>query len=515
MGSEILKYCLERGFLLDKEILTLLNQIDIEIARQIVERINVICKERLITKSCISKNQSAIQYAFSSEGDKKIVEKLLVNLGLQIEITKETISERQESRQDFKILQNFTERSRKIEVVDFVKHFRNRFEDMKNLLKERQELTNLISINKISEDRPGISLIGMVYSKRVTKNKNIILEIEDSTGKISVLINHNRQEVYEKAKNVLIDDVIGLKCGGSREIVFANDIIFPDVFVQEKKRSSEDEQAIFISDVHVGSINFLEKNFLKFIDWINNEGEKVRYIFMVGDNIDGVGVHPTQESFLNIKDIRDQYRKLAEYLSKIRKNIKIFICPGQHDATRLAEPQPAIEKEYSADLYALENVFPVSNPAMIEVAGLKVLMYHGDSIHDYINEIEYLRTNRGQDTPAKAVKEMLKRRHLASMHSYAVYVPDEEHDSLMIRDIPDIITTGEMHRGDIDSYNNILIICNSCWQKTTPYEEKMGNHPIPCKAHLLNLKTREVKILDFLEEEQQEKKPELAIEVKT
>ena len=32
MGNELLKYCLEKGFLLDKEMLELLNQIDIEMA---------------------------------------------------------------------------------------------------------------------------------------------------------------------------------------------------------------------------------------------------------------------------------------------------------------------------------------------------------------------------------------------------------------------------------------------------------------------------------------------------
>jgi len=83
------------------------------------------------------------------------------------------------------------------------------------------------------------------------------------------------------------------------------------------------------------------------------------------------------------------------------------------------------------------------------------------------------------------------------MHSGNVYVPGENEDSLAIKEIPDILVTGDMHRTDVDIYNNILIICCSCWQSITPFEEKVGNQPDPCKVPMLNLKTREMKILDF------------------
>ena len=83
------------------------------------------------------------------------------------------------------------------------------------------------------------------------------------------------------------------------------------------------------------------------------------------------------------------------------------------------------------------------------------------------------------------------------MHYANVYVPGEKEDALILKIIPDIITTGEMHKTDVDTYNNILIICCSCWQSTTPYEEKVGHYPDPCKVPMLNLRTREIKILDF------------------
>jgi hypothetical protein len=60
-----------------------------------------------------------------------------------------------------------------------------------------------------------------------------------------------------------------------------------------------------------------------------------------------------------------------------------------------------------------------------------------------------------------------------------------------------VLATGEVHRLDIENYNGILIITGSCWQSQTPFEEKVGNVPDPCKVPVLNLHTRELKILDF------------------
>lgn len=95
---------------------------------------------------------------------------------------------------------------------------------------------------------------------------------------------------------------------------------------------------------------------------------------------------------------------------------------------------------------------------------------------------------------------MLKRRHLAPTHGVTpsiVYVPNPQHDPMVIQEVPDVLCTGEVHRLDIETYNGVLIITGSCWQSQTEFEERVGNVPDPCKVPLLNLKTRELKILDF------------------
>ncbi len=521
INQDILKLCFQKGILLDKEVLEMISEIDDkEVVKELLDKINITCNEKIISKSFFYKNIDKLQsVVLNTENEKKIVlEKLFVNLGINLEIGRETkeieitrnIEVFPERQGKVRVLSSSILPTRKIEVEHFVRHFKNRFNVMKRLLQERWDLQNLISINKLSGHKQGC-MIGMIADKRVTKNKNVVLDMEDLTGRVRLLVNKNNAEVFEKAKEIMLDDIIAIKGAGDREMFFVNEIYYPDSALPEKHRLDKEEYVAFISDVHVGSRMFLEKNFLKFVNWINGEignekqkemAKKVKYVFMVGDTVDGVGIFPGQEEFLVIKDVAEQYKELARFLGMIRRDVTIVMCPGQHDAVRVAEPQPPVDERYARALLDLSNVICVSNPAMIEILngekrGFKILMYHGASFHGFINEIEDLRINRGHDNPARVVRHVLKRRHLAPSHSDVIYIPSENEDPLLIKDIPDLILTGDLHRPEVDLYNNILIVCSSCWQSITPFEEKMGNKPDPCKVPVLNLKTRAIKILDF------------------
>ena len=534
MSENILKVFIEKGFLLDKETLDFLNEFgDDKLASEIVNKIAVVSKKKIITKNLVNENLEKIRpilFELDSE-KKKLVDKYFVNLNISLEIKKETSLENKKENKEpilnelikgnknfIKVLSSPAIIAQKIEVSDFIKHFRNRYNLMKKILQEKSELNNLISIDKLTGNRD-FSIIGIITNKQTTKNKNIILEVEDLTGKAKLLITKNKDDVYQKSKEILLDDIIGFKCSGSKDFLYVSDFFYPDCYLKDKKRTKEDAYVLFISDIHVGSKNFLEKNFNKFTDWLNGQNAdekqkeellKIRYLFVVGDSIDGIGVYPGQEKDLAIKDIREQYEKLAGFYKKIPKHINIIQCAGQHDAVRVAEPQPPVGDDFGKPLYEVENLYLVSNPAVVEIEngncvingnhkikeGIKVLMYHGASMHGIINEIDELRLANAHSTPAKVVKHLLLRRHLAPSHGATNYIPCKE-DPLLIKDVPDILTTGDLHRTDIGSYNNVLIISNSCWQSMTAFEEKMGNVPDPCKVPILNLRTGEVRILDF------------------
>ena len=521
MTKSILKIFLEKGFLLDKEMLDFLSELkDEEIANEIINKIAIISKQKLITKNLVNQNIEKLRPIFFDLDNekKKLIERFFVNVSISVEVHKETIYEpvvenkKEIGNPPVKVISSPIVSSKKLEVKDFVRHFRNRFVFLRSLLQQKTDLENLTSIDKIGGNHRNFSIIGIVTSKSVTKNKNIILEVEDLTDKIKLLINHSKEDIFEKAKEILLDDVIGFKCSGTKEFLFANDIFYPDCFLKEKHRSEKECYAIFTSDIHVGSVNFLEKNFEKFIDWLNGIGcdekqkeilKKIRYLFIIGDNIDGVGIYPGQEKFITIKDMKEQYNILAKYLKKIPSYISIIMCPGQHDGVRVAEPQPPIGEDFGEALHSIPNLYLVSNPSMVEIentngrAGIKVLMYHGASMHPIINEIEELRLINAHQYPARVVKHLLLRRHLAPTHGEMVYIPDENEDSMLIKEIPDIVATGDLHKSDIDKYNGILIISNSCWQSITPFEEKVGNKPDPCKVPVLNLQTGAIKIIDF------------------
>jgi len=531
MGENILKLFIERGFLLDREMLEFFNELKNEdIAREIIDKIALVAKKKVITKSLISENFDKLRpVLFELEGDKKkLVERFFVNVSISVEVKKEVVVEEKEiKRSPIKIISSPILTSQKLEVKDFVRHFRNRYSFIKGLLQSRSELENLTSIDKIKGGNRVISIIGIVNKKTVTKNKNIILEVEDLTDSAKLLINQNREEVFEKAKEILVDDVIGFKCSGNKDFLFVNDLFYPDSYVKERHRSDEEVYALFTSDIHIGSSMFLQNNFEKFIDWLAcKDGDreqmelinKIKYLFIVGDNVDGVGIYPGQEKFLAIKDIKEQYKKLAEYFKKIPNHISIIMCPGQHDGVRVAEPQPPVGVDFGEPLQNIPNLYLVSNPSVIDIEGkngkqgIRVLMYHGASMHPIINEIEELRLVNAHRTPTKAVKHLLLRRHLSPMHGANVYIPNADEDPMLIREVPDIVATGDLHRTDIDKYNGILLIAGSCWQSITPFEEKVGNIPDPCKVPMLNLKTGALKILDFTEEPEEKVCVEVKVE---
>lgn len=517
--KELLKFCMEKGLLLDKDVLELFSEAaNVESVKMIIEKMRGYTKQNIITKNIFYENKDKVNELFFGlpKENQRELEKLKINLGLSIEISREKsvgekkplqVEEFSEQEAVVKILSSLPNFNEKIEVKNFVNHFRNRFVEMKNLLQEHSELDNLVSINKVSGGQ-GASIIGMIYSKNVTKNKNIIFEVEDLTGRIKVLVSKDKKELYEIAEEISLDSVMGFRGSGNSEIFFVNEIVFPETKLPYRKKSPKEEYALFIGDLHFGSKRFLKKSFLKFIDYLNGkipntpEFGKIKYLFLVGDVITGVGNYPNQETDLAVVDLEEQFSGLARLLDKIPKGIKIIISPGNHDGVRLMEPQPFLDEKYAWPLYEMENVIITHNPCFLNIgsakgfSGFNVLTYHGFSFPYYANSVPSLIKKKAMNCPEEIMKYLLKNRHLAPSHGSTQYFPLEK-DGLFIREIPDIFVSAHTHKCGISYFNNILLVSISCWEGMTPYQEKFGNMPDHCKVPMINLKTRAVKILDF------------------
>lgn len=481
--DERVKSLMERGFLLDPDVIGTLDDETYEL---------------------ISKNMNSSQTLVIN---KQIIEEL-----------KSKTEKKEISFGDFKIIKNYDDNLKKVEVFDFVEHYKIRYNFLKKILQNRTELVDVVSITRLfnKPERERVSLIGLVLNKEITKNNHIILEIEDVTASIKVLISSNNKPVYDKAKEIVLDEVIGVTGSIGNKIVFANDIFFPDVTVNGNniKKSENDEYVVFISDIHIGSKLFLEAEFLKFIKWLNGESgsseqkqisKSVKYLIIMGDVVDGVGVYPGQEDELSINELSQQYDKFAEYLKTIRSDIKIIVCPGNHDAIRLSEPQPVFDKQLAKSLWELPNVFLVTNPSVVSIgsnenfSGFNILLYHGYSFDYYIDQVDSIRNNGGYDRADLVMKFLLQKRHLAPTHTSSLFVVDPDRDYLIIDEIPDFLASGHLHKSSVSQYGKTTMICGSCWQSTTKFQEKVGHHPEPCRVPIVNLKTREVKVLKFME----------------
>jgi DNA polymerase II small subunit len=522
--KEIIKFFLKKKILINKEIIKKLSENNIDINKfyeEIKNKTNLdscLILDQYIDNFLNSENKDINwkeydkSVVLAGKGDKTIHEKFTK---IMEEPTKTEQDNTKKINPSIKIVFSYEENIKKREVQDFVTFFNKRFSHLEGLLKNRNEMQNLLSIKRVKQKREkdNISIIAIVTTKKTTKNGNIILNVEDKTESVNVLINKNKPELFRQATNIVLDEIIGVNGVNGDNIVFANNVIWPEVpSTKIIKKAEKEEYAIFLSDLHVGSSFFLEENFLKFLKWLNGEignedqkqiSEKVKYIFIIGDLVDGCGIYPGQEKELILKDIYEQYNACGDFLKKIPERIQLIICPGNHDAMRIAEPQPILYQDFAKAIWDLPNATLVSNPSMVNIAssegfsGFDVLLYHGYSFDYYVANVDEIRQNGGYDRADLIMKFLLKRRHLAPTHTSTLYIPDINKDNLVIEKIPDFFVTGHIHKTSVSSYKNITLICGSCWQSKTPFQEKVGHHPEPCRVPIVNLKSREIKIMRF------------------
>ena len=100
------------------------------------------------------------------------------------------------------------------------------------------------------------------------------------------------------------------------------------------------------------------------------------------------------------------------------------------------------------------------------------------------------------------MKFLLQRRHLAPSHGSTLYIPDPEKDHLLIDKIPDFFVTGHIHKTQVLNYRGVTAIGCGCWTGQTENQAKRGIVPDPNRVTLVNLQTREVKILNFGDEDE-------------
>ncbi len=424
------------------------------------------------------------------------------------------------------VLRNVTgESSSEGTVDDFVELFNDRYDQLSSIVRAREGFQSYTQMeNIVRHEGDQVNLVGLVNEKRRTrKNDAWIVVIEDPTGKAVIYVKDSQrnEKVIEDVERVVTDELIGvkakvpdnLKSGKRNPLVWGNEIFFPDIPISKARQSSTENQsreeasgyAVLISDLHVGSSEFLPGAFNKFIKWINGSAgnskqremaEQVKYLLIAGDLVDGIGIYPGQQKELDIESIREQYEKVAELLSRVPDDIVIIASPGNHDAVRLAEPQPALYTEVASPLREI-NVKLVGNPALLSIEGVKFLMYHGMGFDDLISADPGL----DREDAAQPMKEVMRRRHLAPIYGEPMGgrtpIAPEQKDYLVIDEIPDVLHCGHLHKYGCAEYRGVLMVNSATFQAQTSFMKRQGVDPTPGHVPLVDLETREARAINF------------------
>src|ERR687898_796480 len=375
-------------------------------------------------------------------------------------------------------------------VEGYTALFRSRYEKSLRILSLRPEskrITKIASIrqstsrngNNIKSDKSygmtgnfvsnSTSIVsGLLMSKRGKKN-GIEVVIDDFSGSLNALA--ITDELKKKASMLTLDQMVMLEVENisnnkkGLQGFIVKDIISPDIPDHLPARSKVECYAVLISDIHVGSKNLM----------------------------DGVGIFPNQDKELLETDTSKQVSHAVDLLNKIPKNLRVFIIPGNHDPGRRALPQPSLPKRDFNELYLLENFTIIGNHSMLELNGVKVLMYHGQSLDDIIA------TTPGLDysKPAEAMKILLKARHLSPIYGQRTPMAPELEDMMVITEVPDILHSGHVHVIDVQNYRGTLIVNSGAWQSQTKFQQTMGVVPTPGIAILVNLATLQPYQLSF------------------
>ena len=384
-------------------------------------------------------------------------------------------------------------------LSDIKSFFNSRLSQIRNLMIEgrslpRRPISNAEAYRnrqRFSSNEYEITIVGLVSEPRWAKSGNLMFLLEDETTQIQCLLKppSGANPLHAALDGLMNDDVVGVSgffIGDRTDLFIISNIHLPPLPRRAKNAASVDESvsAAFLSDVHVGSKTFLEPQWEKMINWFKNDplAKNIKYFVLSGDGVDGVGIYPGQDRHLAITDLFKQYGALAMLLSDLPDWVDVIILPGNHDAVRPAEPQPALDPEVQQD-YS-DTVF-VGNPCDFSLHGVRILSYHGKSIDDFVAGLRSVTYAK----PEMAMRSMLERRHLAPSWGGKTPLSPEPEDSMVIGTIPDIFVTGHVHGQFVGDHKGTTIVHSSTWQDQTDYQRMLGFQPKPCILTVINLHT--------------------------
>ena len=283
----------------------------------------------------------------------------------------------------FRVLKNITSIKKEITQDDFIRFFRSKYENTKDILITRLQKP-FVSINKLSSFRDEVYIICIVRSAKESDGKKI-LEVEDMTGSISA--------VFGDDVDVSVGDVVAIRGISSKNVLFGKQIIYPDVPLRPPKIGTG--KACFASGFMIHESP--EADVRKFFSWF--EGQDIKYLIIAGD----------------VGDLN----KFEKFVDEYCRQKTVIFTPGEKDAGNY----PRLPVKFAGN-----NIISLSDPAIVEINGLNVLLIHEFDV------------------------EMLKKRYLGNSRA----VLDE--DCFVLDHVPDIVCFGHSTGSQITNYKSVTIV---------------------------------------------------------
>ncbi len=386
-----------------------------------------------------------------------------------------------------------------IEAEDgFKRLFQDRYSHLLDIARQRPDSKSIVSIEAGRDMREkGYKIAGLVSSRNSRKGGGVELVLDDPTGSARLYCG---DEIADSALALPFDSLVVAEVAlGKTGQLYARDLVLPDIPAKKTVGSSRRVYAVMLSDLHIGSKLFLKDDFNRFLAWLNGRlgdldiVERIRYVIVAGDIVDGVGVYPGQEFQLSERNLRRQYVMAKASLEQVPKHMKLLMVPGNHDPVRQALPQPAVSADVAGPLHELGNAVHLGGPANMKLDGVNFLIYHGRSLDDVIATVP----NLMYDRPVQAMEVLLKARHLAPTYGKRTALAPEVRDMLVIDPVPDVFHAGHVHTLDVGNYRGTLMVNSGTFQGQTPFQANMGLDPICSIVPILNLSTLEVTKRNF------------------
>lgn len=204
-------------------------------------------------------NQSKIEIFFLKIKDQKLTSPIITKNTVENILSQTTVH--------IKILKELSKQNGQTSINTEIELLNEKYDNISNILVNKSDLINLISINKINEKLSKFSLIVMIREKD-DEEKAIL--VEDKTGTKNILVQNE-----EDFSSIDEDDVIGVVVETNNGNYVCTKIVWPDAPFRKEFLHTEGEiNCIFVSNII---------NLEKFLEWIKNNKKENLVIFIQGE----------------------------------------------------------------------------------------------------------------------------------------------------------------------------------------------------------------------------------------